>query len=246
MRCLLVALAISSGSLRGQVASQAASQSPETITQVKRSSPKTGGTTGQYSEWFVLESDTAPPGYQLADAQFKLEGSNSCGVNAQCLEGERSPRQSIWLFRIQGLSEDQKVATNVAVLTTVYRKTGSEATYTLSLTSAEKFSSRGGFFGCFDSLNAATESDGAWCFLSAERPKAGYRIKSASFSLQGDRACVGNDSDPAPEDPSAWCRLVTRTDDQAVWEFKMLGHTEGSTSAASSFGKLTVVYEKKQ
>lgn len=235
MACLAVA------AVAGQ-----SSSSPEIITKVKRSPPKSSGPGRQYSEWYVLESDPAPTGFQLADAQFKLEGSGGCGETAQCLEGERTPQQSTWLFRIQGPGQDQSPTTRVAVLTTTYRKVGTETSYTVRLTTKEKFSSRGGFFGCFESLQEATESDGPWCFLSAERPKPGYRIKEASFSLQGDRECVGNDSDPSPDDPSAWCRLVTRTGDQAVWQFKMLGHTEGpSNTAAASYGKLTVVYEKK-
>ena len=246
-RSLVVMASIGLRLLQGQAADPAAAAQPqEIITKVKKSTPKASGVGRQYSEWYVLESDPAPSGYRVADSQFKLEGSNSCGVNAQCIEGERTPRESIWLFRLQGLGVEQNSGTSVPVLTTTYRKIGNEASYTVSSTSKEKFSSRGGFFGCFGSLNEATESDGPWCFLSAERPKPGYRIKSASFSLQGDRACVGNDSDPAPDDPYAWCRQVTRTDDEAVWEFKMLGHTEGPQEATgSSFGKLTVVYEKK-
>ena len=243
---IVLSVSVGVGLLYGQAVNQTAPQAQQIITKVKRSSPKTGGVGQQYSEWYVLESDPAPSGYQVSDAQFKLEGGNSCGVNAQCLEGERTPQQSIWLFRIRGLAEGTKVAESVAVLTTTYRKNASETTYTLTLTSKERYSSRGGFFGCFNSANEATESDGPWCFLSAERPKPGYRIKSASFSLHGDRACVGNDSDPEPDDPSAWCRLVTRTDEQAVWEFKMLGHSDGPTNTAGgSIGNLTVVYEKK-
>lgn len=241
MSRLLLTAMIALGFLHGQTAPP-----QDLITKVKRSAPKSSGAGRQYSEWYVLESDPAPPGYQVADAQLKLEGGGSCGEKAQCLEGERTPRQSTWLFRIQGPGQDQSPTKSVAVLTTTYRKTGAGTSYTVSLTTKEKFSSRGGFFGCFNTQNESTESDGPWCFVEAERPKPGYRIRSASFSLQGDRECVGNDSDPSPDDPSAWCRQVTRTDDQAVWEFKMLGHTEGPThSAGGSFGKLTVVYDKK-
>ena len=114
---------------------------------------------------------------------------------------------------------------------------------------AERFSSRGGYFGCFNALDAAKvpESDGPWCSLSARPPKPGYRIKSASFSLQGDRSCAGNDFDREIEEPDAECRLSARSETQVTWQFRMLGHTEGPTNTADkSFGKLVTIYEKIQ
>jgi hypothetical protein len=221
-------------------------QPQEIITKVTRSSLKTSGVGHEFSEWYVLESDVAPPGYYLSDAQLTLEGSNTCGGNAQCLEGERTPTQSTWLFRLQGSGNASKIpSSSVAVLKTTYRKLGDVATYTLTVATKVKFSSRGGFFGCFDSAADATAHEGPWCFLRAPPPKPGYRVRSASFSLQGDRSCVGNDSDREPDDPSAWCRLVTRTDQEVVWQFKMQGHTEGPVEdPGSSLGRLVVIYEK--
>jgi len=223
-----------------------ASPAQDVLTKVKRSEPKLPGPGREYSPWYVLESDPAPLGYSVSDTQFKLEGSNSCGANAQCLEGERTPSQSTWLFRLQGLGQQPiREATSVAVLTTKYRRVDAQATYTLTVSTKEKSSSRGGYFGCFEPGSEIPASDGPWCFLSAGRPKPGYRIRSASFSLQGDRMCLGNDFDPEPDDPAAWCRRVARTDNEVIWQFKMLGHSETGTEIAGlSFGKLVVVYEK--
>jgi hypothetical protein len=221
----------------------------EVITKVKRSPPRASGEGREYSAWYLLKSDPAPPGYAVSDSQLKLEGPNSCGTTAQCLEGERTESTSTWLFRIQGQAAGNASATNVAVLTTKYRKIGTEASYTTTARTPEKFSSRGGYFGCFDAANATAvpENDGPWCSLSALPPKPGYRIKSASFSLEGDRSCVGNDFDREIEDDGAECRLATRTDSQVTWQFKMLGHTDGpSNTAEKSFGKLVAVYEKSQ
>jgi hypothetical protein len=223
----------------------------EVITQIKRSPPKASGEGRGYSEWYLLQSDPAPSGYFLSDSQFKLEGSGSCGTNAQCLEGERTRSTSSWLFRIQGQGAGSPGGANVAVLTTKYRKTSAEPTYSVTTRSPERFSSRGEFFGCFDVAKATDvpEGDGPWCSLSAQPPKPGYRIKSASFSLEGDRSCVGNDFDREIEESAAECLLTTRTDTQVTWQFKMLGHTEApdfNNTAEKSFGQLIAVYEKVQ
>jgi hypothetical protein len=221
----------------------------EVITKVKRSGPKVGGRGAESSEWYLLESDPAPPGYVLTEAQFKIEGSAECGANAQCVEGERTQTKSTWLFRIQGAggTSSAPAVPNYAVLTTKYRRSGPENTYTVTAKTPERFSSRGGHFGCFEIADErkAPERDGPWCSLSAPAPKPGYRIKSASFSLGGDRSCVGNDSDREVSEPDAECRLMERTDTRVTWRFRMLGHTEGPSNAAGkSFGTLRVVYEK--
>jgi hypothetical protein len=221
----------------------------EVITKIKRSPPKASGEGRNYSEWYVLESEPAPPGYAVADSQFKLEGPGSCGATAQCLEGERTPVSSTWLFRIQGQGESGPGGANVAVLTTKYRKTAENASYTVTTRSPERFSSRGEFFGCFETTTAdeAAESAGPWCSLSAPPPKPGYRIKSASFSLEGDRSCVGNDFDREIEEPEAECHLIARSETQVIWQFRMLGHAEGpDNTAGKSAGKLVAVYEKIQ
>jgi hypothetical protein len=221
----------------------------EVITKIKRSPPEPSGRGREYSEWYLLKSDPAPSGYTVSDSQLKLEGPSSCGTSAQCLEGERTQSTSTWLFRIQGQGPDSATGTNIAVLTTKYRKIGAEASYSMTVTTPEKFSSRGGFFGCFDASdpNKVPESDGPWCSLSAPPPKPGYRIKSASFSLDGDRACVGNDYDREIEEPDAECRLSARTESRVTWQFKMLGHAEGpANTAEKSFGRLVAVYERIQ
>lgn len=221
----------------------------EIITKVKRSPPEASGPGHDYSKWYLLKSDPAPEGYVLSDSDLKLEGPGSCGASAQCLEGERTQSTSTWLFRIQGPGNSGQGETNIAVLTTRYRKIGSDATYTLTSRTPERFSSRGGYFGCFAVANEAEvpERDGPWCSVSAAQPKPGYRIKSASFGLEGDRSCSGNDFDRDVEEASAECRLTARTDSQVTWQFKMLGHTEGARNTAEkSFGKLVAVYEKTQ
>jgi|SRR5580658_5469016 hypothetical protein len=221
----------------------------EVITKIKRSPPQPSGQGREYSEWYLLKSDPAPTGYAVSDSQLKLEGPSSCGTNAQCLEGERTQSSSTWLFRIQGPGAGKASSSNIAVLATTYRKIGSEVSYTLTARTPERFSSRGGYFGCFAASNASNVpvSEGPWCSVAALPPKPGYRIKSASFSLEGDRSCAGNDFDREVEESDSECRLKTRNERQVVWEFKMLGHSEGSKNIAEkSFGKLVTVYEKIQ
>ena len=224
-------------------------KSQDVITKVKRSVPNAVGKGTGYSEWYLLKSDPPPAGYVLYDAQFKLEGGSSCYLNAQCLEGERTQTGSVWLFRMQGRNEGSgnPVGMNEAVLTTRYTLAGVETAYMLTARTSERFSSRGEFFGCFDYAdeNRVPESDGPWCSLSATPPKPGFQIKSASFTLEGDRECVGNDFDREVREPEAQCRVVSRTDAQVTWQFRMLGHSEvGRPAALKSFGTLKVVYEK--
>jgi len=220
-------------------------RSQDTITKTKRSEPKASGKGSEFSEWYLLESDPAPAGYILADAQFRLEGGAACGSTAQCLEGERTQTKSTWLFRIEGRPTGR--TSSSAVLTTKYRRAESDSSYTFATKTPERFSSRGGYFGCFETADerSVPEQDGPWCSLSAPAPKSGFRIQSASFSLEGDRSCVGNDTDREPRDPGSECRLIERTDHRVTWRFRMLGHTEGPTNTAGkSFGTLRVVYEK--
>jgi len=219
----------------------------EVITKIKRSPPRVSGHGHEYSEWYLLKSDPAPAGYAISDSDLKLEGPVSCGATAQCLEGERTPLTSTWLFRIQGPGAGNASSSSVAVLTTKYRKIGAEVRYTLTARSPERYSSRGGYFGCFAAADETKvpESDGPWCSLSALPPKPGYRIKSASFSLEGDRSCAGNDFDREIEEPDAECRVSARTENLVTWQFRMLGHTDGpSNTADKSFGKLVTIYEK--
>jgi hypothetical protein len=233
---ILTCIACAAPALEGQ----------DVITKTNRSGPRAGGAGTNYSEWYLLKSDPAPPGYALTDAQFKLEGSASCNLTAQCLEGERTQTQSIWLFRIQGQTAHPG-APSEAVLTTKYTRTGTETTYVLSARTPERFSSRGEAFGCFDvaSERLVPEGDGPWCSLSATPPRPGYRIESASFTLQGDRECTGNDFDREVREPGAQCRLTSRTESRVTWQFRMLGHDEGTgPTAQKSFGALRVIYEK--
>ena len=120
-------------------------------------------------------------------------------------------------------------------------------TYALVKSTPQKVSSRGPFLGCFNKKEEKHVPAGAgpWCSISADPPKPGYRIKSVSFSLTGDRTCFGNDFDREEGDASAGCRQVKRTDKEAVWEFQMLGHEEsGRQTSSKSFGELHTVYEK--
>jgi hypothetical protein len=223
-----------------------AMKSQDVLSKTKRSGPYSGGAGSGYSEWYLLKSDPAPPGYILSDAQFQLEGSGSCGLNAQCLEGERTQTQSIWLFRIQGQTvRAGGPAGSEAVLTAKYSRAGAETTYTLTERTPERFSSAGDFFGCFDAKGDHAAGDGPWCSISAEPPKSGYRIKSASFNMEGDRDCTGNDFDREVREPAAQCRMTTRTDTKVTWQFRMLGHDEDAgKTAGKSFGTLKVTYEK--
>jgi hypothetical protein len=223
--------------------------SQDVLTKVKRVAEKAVSKGRDYSDWLLVESDPAPDGYTVSEAQLTLEGPAACGSTAQCIEGERSPKQSSWVFRIQTHAGAPGVIPLEAVLTTKYRKIGTDASYTLIKKTPERLSSRGHFLGCFtaSSENSVPANAGPWCTISADPPKAGYRIKSATFSLAGDRACSGNDFDPEEGDESAECRLTKRTDSEVVWEFKMLGHTEnGPEAAGKSFGELRTVYEKIQ
>jgi hypothetical protein len=216
----------------------------EVITKVKTSGPKSGGPGTSYSEWYLLKSDPAPAGYVLSDAQFKLQGGSSCSLDAQCLEGERSQTQSVWLFRIQGHNDPRM---SEAVLTTKYTPAGVETTYSATVRTPERFSSRGEFFGCYEATdpNLVPEGDGPWCTLSAAPPKSGYQIKSASFSLEGDRDCVGNDFDREVRDEAAQCRLTSRTASQVSWQFRMLGRSDANGPVPrKSFGRLKIIYEK--
>ena len=218
----------------------------DVFTKVKRSAVKATFAADGYSRWYLLESDPAPEGYMVSDAQLQLTGPVSCGTTAQCIEGERTPKHSVWIFRIQTQAGKAPLPVDAA-LTTKYRKLGSDLTYILIKNTPERFSSRGPFLGCVPGSDerVAPLKEGPWCSLSADRPKPGYRIKSASFSLNGDRMCFGNDFDREEGDGSAECRLTKRTDEEVTWEFRMLGHPEGGkASAGKSFGELRTVYEK--
>jgi len=142
----------------------------------------------------LLESDPAPAGYSLSESQFQLEGPASCGTTRSAWKAN-APLHQHWLFRIQGQGAASAGGPSVAVLTTKYRKVAPESSYNLTLARPKDSAAAENFFGCFETTNVndVPENGGPWCSISAEPPKPGFRIKSASFSLEGDRSCVGND-----------------------------------------------------
>jgi len=216
----------------------------EAITREKRTQLKAIAKGQDYSQWYLIESDPAPPGYVVADAQLTFDGRVACGPTAQCIEAERTPEHSIWLFRIT--NKDAAPSSSTAILTAHYRKRDSaEPAYTSVKRTPARFSGFGGSLGCFNTAPKAPSDEQAWCSITSDPPKAGYRIKSANFSLSGDRNCAGNDFDQEERDQTAECRLAKRTGTEVTWQFRMLGHIErGGPAAGQSIGELRTVYEK--
>ena len=216
----------------------------EVLTKVKRTPVKPIEKGQDYSQWYLIESDPAPPGYVVADAQLTFDGLAACGPTAQCIEAERTPQHSVWFFRIT--NRDAGSSSSTATLTAHYRMgDGAELSYTAAKRTPARFSSLGPTLGCFDAAPKALSNEQSWCSITSDPPRADYRLKSANFSLSGDRTCAGNDFDQEERDQTAECRLAKRTDTEVTWQFRMLGHIEdGSPTAGQSVGELRVVYEK--
>ncbi len=84
--------------------------------------------------------------------------------------------------------------------------------------------------------NGAAGAFGAWFGLTSSAPPDGYRLKSATFHLVGDRFCAGTDASPAGAGTSAECRQDLRDDRAARWAFRMQGHDDGIDPERWSMG----------
>ena len=58
-----------------------------------------------WSEWYVMESDTPPPGYEVGAASFRLVGDRACGSWAECELVHRDAAKVSYRFRMQGHNE---------------------------------------------------------------------------------------------------------------------------------------------
>ena len=73
--------------------------------------------------------------------------------------------------------------------------------------------------------------------IESEPPREGYKITSASYSLQGDRGPCGNWS---------WCWWKQKDETRAIFAFQLQGHTEWASPGVSlTAGTITVNYGPK-
>ncbi len=75
------------------------------IEQVNESGPKPVGVGAAFSPWYELCSNALPPGYKIANVDFKLSGDRSCDAAAECRPTVRTDQVACYKFRMQGHNE---------------------------------------------------------------------------------------------------------------------------------------------
>lgn len=83
------------------------------------------GTGRDFSGWYSLSSEPAPPHYALVADTFRLEGDRSCGAWAECQRVHVDKSKATWQFRMQGHDETfpAKAAASMGILQTTYSLT---------------------------------------------------------------------------------------------------------------------------
>jgi hypothetical protein len=69
------------------------------------SGPKSSGVGKNWSEWYRLNINAAPPAYVIEKIEFWLSGDRSCGAWAECRQVSANEAQVVWEFRMQGHDE---------------------------------------------------------------------------------------------------------------------------------------------
>jgi hypothetical protein len=74
---------------------------------VKLSDEQWSGAGRDFSEWYYLQSDPAPPGYRLHSWLFWVVGDRGCGAWAECAQDDEKFEIVKYKFRMQGHDENK-------------------------------------------------------------------------------------------------------------------------------------------
>jgi hypothetical protein len=72
---------------------------------VVTSGPKASGSGKSFNNPPYELCGEAPPGYEIADAVFRLTGDRACGAWSECKPLSRTPQRVCWAFSMQGHDE---------------------------------------------------------------------------------------------------------------------------------------------